>query len=203
MVWAAVPGTMTTLQKILRYVYKARMQFSDSTGLGKNIKMNQTNAKPAVSFFSLSAEANNGESRSMEVYRGKYLLIVNLASNCGFTAQYGDLEALYRAQSDKLVILGFPANDFGGQEPGSDESIASFCQLNFGVTFPLFKKGSVKGAGMQPLYQWLTDPAKNGWNSDAPSWNFCKYLLNPDGELIGFFTSAVNPMSPEITGHLK
>jgi glutathione peroxidase len=129
-------------------------------------------------------------------------MVVNLASNCGFTGQYADLETLYQMHQDKLVILGFPANDFGGQEPGSNEVIAAFCTQNFNVTFPLFTKDSVKGETMQPVYQWLTNPAQNGWNSEAPGWNFCKYLLSPEGELLGFFSSAVSPLSGEIINQL-
>ncbi|CAN5737497.1 glutathione peroxidase [soil metagenome] len=193
---------MTILQKLLSYFYPVRMQLSAITGLGKNHIMNNTKTPPAISFYTLPVTGNNGKPVSLEQYRGKNILVVNLASNCGYTGQYADLETLYQAHKDKLVILGFPANDFGGQEPGSDEAIAEFCKLNFGVSFPLFAKNSVKGETMQPVYQWLTDPTKNGWNSEAPGWNFCKYLLNPQGELLGFFSPAVSPQSGEIINQL-
>ncbi|MES2648517.1 MAG: glutathione peroxidase [Bacteroidota bacterium] len=164
--------------------------------------MNHTNHKSKTSIYEIETVSNTGKSISLEQFRGKYLLIVNLASNCGFTGQYAELEELYQQNREKLVVLGFPANDFGGQEPGSDEAIASFCQVNFGVSFPLFKKDSVKGAGMQTVYQLLTDPSKNGWNTEAPSWNFCKYLVSPTGELLSFHTAAVSPVSPKITNQL-
>jgi glutathione peroxidase len=109
---------------------------------------------------------------------------------------------LYNRHKDKLEILGFPANDFAGQEPGSDEAIGQFCQVNFGVNFPLMRKAGVKGPGMQPVYQWLTNPAQNGWNSQAPTWNFCKYLVTPDGRLEGFYSSAVSPLGEEIAGKI-
>lgn len=164
--------------------------------------MNTEKITPIVPFYSLSATANNGQNQSFDWLRGKHVLIVNLASNCGYTGQYADLEALYQQYKDKLVILGFPANNFGGQEPGSDAEIASFCQLNFGVTFPLFKKASVKGSDTQPVYQWLTDPAQNGWNSEEPSWNFFKYLVDDKGVLTHAFSSAVSPLSEDITKYL-
>jgi glutathione peroxidase len=104
---------------------------------------------------------------------------------------------------DKVTILGFPANNFMGQEPGSNEEIKGFCQKNYGVTFQMFEKVSVKGKDVHPLYQWLSDKALNGWNDQAPSWNFCKYLINEKGELVKFFPSKVAPMSDEITSLLK
>jgi glutathione peroxidase len=164
--------------------------------------MNTEKIAPTVPFYSLSATKNNGENQSFDWLQGKHVLIVNLASNCGFTGQYEELEALYKKHQDKLVILGFPANNFGGQEPGSDAEIASFCQLNFGVTFPLFKKASVKGNDKQPVYEWLSNPAKNGWNREEPSWNFFKYLVDDKGVLLQTFSSAVSPLSEDITKYL-
>ena len=178
------------------------MRLSELTGMGKKQLMNDTKRKPSTPIYETEAISNTGKPVNLEQFRGKYLLIVNLASNCGFTGQYAELENLYQQHRDKLEVLGFPANDFGGQEPGSDETIASFCQLNFGVSFPLFKKDSVKGTGMQPVYQWLTDPAKNGWNGEAPNWNFCKYLVSPTGELLGFYTAAVSPLTPGLVNQL-
>lgn len=132
-------------------------------------------------------------------YKGKKVLLVNVASKCGFTPQYKDLQALHEKHGDKVVILGFPSNDFGRQEPGTHEEIASFCKKNYGVSFQMFEKMSVKkGSNQAPLYQWLSDKAKNGWNEDAPNWNFCKYLINEKGELEKFYTSRVNPMGEEI-----
>ena len=126
------------------------------------------------------------------------LLVVNTASKCGYTPQYEGLEKLYRRYGERgLVVLGFPSDDFGGQEPGSNRDIANFCEVNYGVSFPMFEKVTVKGPGKAPVYQWLTDPAKNGWNEQEPLWNFCKYVINEKGELTHFFPSKTLPESPE------
>lgn len=193
---------MTILQKLLRYVYPVRMKISEVSGVGKSHIMNETSKAAAVSFYALSATLNNGDTIPFELYRGKHVLIVNLASNCGYTGQYAQLESLYQLHKEHLVIAGFPANNFGGQEPGSDADIANFCKANYGVSFPLFKKHDVVGPDVQPVYQWLTDPAKNGWNSQQPSWNFCKYLINREGTLTDYFSSAISPLAPEIVDHL-
>lgn len=140
----------------------------------------------------------DGDMVSLSKFKGKKMLIVNTASECGFTPQYEGLESLYEQYKDKVVVLGFPANNFGGQEPGSNEEIGAFCKKNYGVTFPVFSKISVKGKDMAPLYQWLTQKDKNGWNEDQPNWNFCKYLIDEQGHLVAFYASAVEPMSSEI-----
>lgn len=135
----------------------------------------------------------------LETYRGKRLLVVNVASKCGNTPQYEDLQALHKKHGDQVVVLGFPSNDFGRQEPGSPEEIAAFCQANYGVTFPIFAKTPVKkGEGQHPLYQWLTDPAANGWNDKAPTWNFSKYVIDEDGRLKKVLGPRVKPMSDEV-----
>ena len=124
---------------------------------------------------------------------------MNTASDCGYTGQYGELEKLSQENKETLVVLGFPANDFKEQEKGTDENIASFCKLNFGVTFPLLQKSkTVKGTGQNEIFQWLTHKNKNGWNDQAPTWNFCKYLVDEDGKLVHFFASSVEPMSSEV-----
>ncbi len=129
-------------------------------------------------------------------YKGKTLLIVNTASECGYTPQYADLQKLHEMMGDKMVILGFPANNFGGQEPGSNAQIATFCQKNYGVTFQMFEKISVKGDDQHPLFSWLKE--KTG---QEPTWNFCKYLVKPDGS-VKFYKSSVKPMDAEIVGQL-
>lgn len=135
--------------------------------------------------------------------KGKKVLIVNTASECGYTPQYEDLEKLYQAYKDKLIILGFPANNFGGQEPGSNEEIKEFCKSKYSVTFPMFEKISVLGDDMAPLYKWLTSKDLNGWNDQQPKWNFNKYLLDEEGNLMKHYSSAVKPMSEEIVSQLK
>lgn len=135
--------------------------------------------------------------------KGKKVLIVNTASECGYTPQYEDLEKLYQSYKDKLIILGFPANNFGGQEPGTNEEIKEFCKTKYSVTFPMFEKISVAGDDMAPIYKWLTSKDLNGWNDQQPKWNFNKYLLDEEGNLVKYYSSAVKPMSDEIVSQLK
>jgi glutathione peroxidase len=160
-------------------------------------------ARSAKSIYEYSYTSIDGKEVKLEAYRGKKILFVNVASKCGFTPQYEDLEKLYEQWKEKLVIVGFPANDFMGQEPGTNDEIASFCRLNYGVTFPLSEKVTVVGEGKHPIYQWLTDKSLNGWNAAEPKWNFHKYLVSETGELIAVFPSSTKPESEEIVSHLK
>ena len=155
-------------------------------------------ANPLTSFYDLEANSIKGEAIKMDQFKGKKILVVNVASKCGLTPQYSDLEKLYQKYSDKLVILGFPSNNFLRQEPGSNEEIASFCSKNYSVTFPLFEKIKVKGSKKHAIYQWLTDPKQNGWNKKGPSWNFTKYLIDENGKLIKRFSPRTLPLSDEI-----
>lgn len=150
----------------------------------------------ANSIYDFKMNSIDGEVIDFSKYKDKNLLIVNVASKCGFTPQYADLEKLHENFGDKVVILGFPANNFGGQEPGSNEQIAEFCQKNFGVKFQMFEKISVKGGDQHELYKWLKE--KSG---SEPTWNFCKYLVKPDGT-VKFFASNVNPMDKAIVDEL-
>ena len=152
----------------------------------------------AGSIYDFKVDGLTGGSINFSDFKGKKILVVNTASKCGFTHQYEGLEQLYEKYKDKLVIIGFPANNFGGQEPGSNEEIGAFCRKNFGVTFQLFEKSDVIGENQNPLYRWLTDKDQNGWNTEAPNWNFCKYMISENGELLKFYSSAVSPMSEEI-----
>lgn len=145
-----------------------------------------------TSIYDFKINSIDGEEIDFTKYKGKTLLIVNVASKCGYTPQYADLEKLHEQYGDKIVVLGFPANNFGGQEPGSNEEIATFCQKNFGVKFQMFEKVSVKGNDQHALYKWLKE--KTG---EEPSWNFCKYLVKPDGT-VKFFKSGVNPLDKQI-----
>ncbi len=147
--------------------------------------------------YQFTVNGLDGKPVSLDQYRGKFIVILNVASECGFTPQYADWEKFYEANKDHVVVLGFPCNDFGGQEPGTATEITSFCQKNYGVTFPMFEKVAVKGDSQAPLYKWLTDPAQNGWNTQEPTWNFCKYLINEKGELVNFFASKVKPDNAE------
>jgi len=141
----------------------------------------------------------NGENISLSDYEGELLLIVNTASECGFTPQYEGLQELYETYSDQgFKILGFPANNFGGQEPGSDEEIAQFCELNYGVTFPMFSKVSVKGEDQHPLFEYLTTAENPDFKGEI-SWNFEKFLVDRNGNVVRRFKSKVTPMSGELT----
>jgi len=145
----------------------------------------------------------DGTDIDLMQYKGKKVLIVNTASECGYTPQYKELAELYEKYGDKLVILGFPANNFGSQEPGSNEEIEKFCRENYSVTFPMFEKISVLGDNMHPVYKWLTSKDLNGWNDQQPKWNFNKYLIDEDGNLLKYFSSAVKPMDKEIVDMLN
>jgi len=149
-----------------------------------------------MSLYEFKMAAIDGKSIDFSQYKGKTVLIVNVASKCGYTPQYADLQKLQDTFGSKVVILGFPANNFGAQEPGTNAEISSFCQKNYGVTFQMFEKISVKGEDQHPLYAWLKE--KTG---QEPSWNFCKYLVKADGS-VKFFKSSVNPMANEITSEL-
>ena len=157
----------------------------------------QNTAAMESTFYQFKVNSLDGQLVSLEQFKGKKIVILNVASKCGYTPQYADWEKFYAENKDKVVILGFPCNDFMSQEPGSASDIAEFCQKNYGVTFPMFEKVHVKGDEQAPLYKWLSDPAQNGWNKDVPSWNFCKYVINEKGELTHFFASGVKPESPE------
>jgi len=131
--------------------------------------------------------------------KGKKVMVVNTASKCGYTPQYKDLEKLYNTYKDKgFVIVGFPANNFGKQEPGSDTEIAEFCEQNFGVSFPMMTKTSVKGADMNPIYKFLTQKSKNGFGDSEVAWNFQKYLIDENGHVVNMYRSKVLPTDPAI-----
>ncbi|MEO6758930.1 MAG: glutathione peroxidase [Saprospiraceae bacterium] len=149
-----------------------------------------------TTFYDFTVNDLDGNPVSLEQFRGKKIVVLNTASQCGYTPQYADWEAFYEANQDKVVVLGFPCNDFGGQEPGSSHDISTFCTQNYGITFPMFEKLDVKGPNKAPLYKWLTSPFQNGWNSQEPTWNFCKYVLDENGTLIKFFDSPVKPNNP-------
>jgi len=195
---------MTGRQKIVKAIYPVIMGVSRLFGNKQKIKTNMAMVAPAVPFYSLKATANNGEDILFEKFKGKKVLVVNTASNCGFTPQYHDLQQLYDEYKDRLVIIGFPANDFGEQEKGKDEEIAHFCKMNYGINFPLAKKSSViKGADQNKIFEWLTNKNENGWNDQQPTWNFSKYLINEKGELTHYFDSSVSPLSDEVISAIK
>ncbi len=155
------------------------------------------------SFFDLSIAGIEGDTLNMSDFKGKYVLCVNVASKCGFTPQYKPLQELYEKYQDKLVVIGFPCNQFMMQEPGSEAEIASFCERNYGVTFPMTEKIDVKGSNQHPIYSWLTNKELNGVDDAKVGWNFNKFLISPEGQWLAHFSSNVDPLSEEITGRLK
>ncbi len=156
-----------------------------------------TTESSKTSFFQFTMNSLSGEPVSLEQFRGKKIVVLNVASKCGFTPQYADWQKFYEANKESVVVLGIPNNDFAGQEPGDETVIAAFCKKNYGVTFPMFAKQKVRDKNKSPLYTWLSDPAQNGWNSQAPTWNFCKYIINENGDLTHFFPAKVLPGDPE------
>ena len=194
---------MTVRQKFLKIVYPLWMWFAGKKGMNTKNLSNQKEM-PSVSFYSLKDTAIDGSVFDFEQLKGKKIMLVNTASDCGYTGQYDDLQKLSETYKGKLVVIGFPANDFKEQEKGTDEEIAAFCKLNFGVSFPLMKKSSViKGTDQNKVFEWLTDPKKNGWNKQWPSWNFCKYIVDEQGMLTNYFGSTIEPLGKEITEALN
>jgi len=185
----------------MRISYSILVFITSVFGINKDIKTRPKNlsTENMPSIYDFKIPSLSGDTIDFSKYKGKKILIVNTASKCGYTPQYEDLQKLNEQYGGKVTILGFPCDDFGHQEPGSANEIASFCKMNYGVTFQLFEKVHVKGAEKHPLYQWLTDKSKNGWNTQEPNWNFCKYLVNEKGELVKFYASSVKPMSKDIT----
>ena len=169
----------------------------------KRIAKNNNGMIASSNFYDLKAMTIDGQEISFEQFKGKKVLIVNVASKCGYTYQYEGLQKLHELYGSKVSILGFPANDFLFQERGSNEEIAEFCEINFGVTFQMFEKITTKGKKQSPVYHWLSNKKLNGWNDQKPSWNFCKYLIDEDGKLVAFFDSKVKPLSEEIVSLIK
>lgn len=194
---------MTPRQKVLKAVYPAWIFFTKLIGINTNALVNEHKA-PIVPFHTLKSIMNNGTTYDFSSLKGKKVLLVNTASDCGYTGQYDELQQLHKKFENKLVILGFPANDFKEQEKGSDDEIAQFCKVNFGVTFPLMQKSSVvKSETQNEIFKWLTDSTKNGWNGKQPSWNFSKYLVNEEGILTHYFDPSVSPVSEQVLKEIE
>ena len=192
---------MTGKQKFIKLIYPIIETIGKIFKVNSKILSSQT--KSLTSFYDLKATANDGTLIDFANFKNKKVLIVNTASDCGYTPQYKDLEKLHLQKKDTLILLAFPANNFMAQEKGSDEAIANFCETNFAITFPLMRKTSVlKNEAQSNVYQWLTEKEKNGWNTKEPSWNFCKYLIDEEGNLTHFFEASVSPMSKEILNNL-
>jgi glutathione peroxidase len=190
---------MTVRQRILKKIYPLIMKMGKSQE-----KSNKNKVIAPVDFYSLKFTLIDNTEFDCKMLKGKKTIIVNTASDCGFTGQYEALEKLYQQHKDSIFILGFPSNDFGNQEKGNNESIASFCKINYGVSFPIAIKGVViKNKEQQNIYKWLTDKSQNGWNNQEPTWNFCKYVIDENGQLSHFFNSSINPLGEAMKESLK
>lgn len=159
--------------------------------------------KNMSSIYNIKINNIDGSPIDLNTYRGKFILFVNVASECGFTGQYEDLQKLYDTYQDKLMVIGVPCNQFGGQEPGSAETIQTFCKKNYGVTFLITEKVDVKGKNQHPLYEWLTNKDLNGVENTSVKWNFHKYLVNGNGQFLDYFYSITKPLSSKITRQIK
>ena len=170
----------------------------------KQVQVNTDMKKGTVEFYSLTTKDIVGNAFSFEQFKGKKVLIVNTASDCGYTGQYENLEKLSKQFAGSLVVIGFPANDFKNQETKDDQAIAAFCQKNYGVSFPLMSKSVVlKSNNQNPVYTWLSAANLNGWCNQAPAWNFCKYLINEQGVLTHYFPMSVDPLDAKIVEAIK
>jgi glutathione peroxidase len=187
-----------SLMKIGSLLTALALPFTQKVALERPAEVTQSADK---NFFSFKMKGIDGKEIDFSQFKGKKIVVLNTASKCGYTPQYADWEAFHKANPG-IVILGFPANEFGGQEPGTNSEIASFCLKNYGVSFQMMEKVVVKGSGKCDLYQWLSDKSQNGWNEKEPSWNFCKYVINEKGELTNFFASGVKPSSAEFQAAL-
>lgn len=161
------------------------------------------NVTPVENIYSITINDINGQLIDLKDFKGKYILFVNVASECGFTSQYKELQELYSTYNDNLVVIGLPCNQFGKQEPGDANQIKSFCQKNYGVDFIITEKIEVKGNNQHPLYSWLTSKEKNGLKDSNVKWNFQKYLVGKNGSLIDYYYSITSPSSDKIINHLK
>ena len=163
----------------------------------------ETQENKIMSVYNIKINDLDGNPINLEKFKGKYLLFVNVASKCGFTKQYAELQELYDSNIDNLMVIGVPCNQFGAQEPGSPDEIQTFCKKNYGVTFLMTEKISVKGNNQHPLYNWLTDKSLNGVKNSTVKWNFQKYIVDKDGNLIDYFYSMTRPLSSKITKIIK
>lgn len=168
----------------------------------EKITTQETETIMKENLYDIKINSLTGEEINLAEFKGKKILFVNVASKCGFTSQYEGLQELHDAHNDKLVIIGVPCNQFGGQEPGSADEIGAFCKKNYGVEFLMAEKVNVKGEQQHPLYQWLTKESKNGVKSSEVKWNFQKYLIDEEGNFLEFFLSSVKPMGEEIVSKL-
>ncbi len=198
------PKEMTLRQYILKSVYPIMMFFGKVFPAKNAFLSNDKNIIPTTSFYNLKATSIDGKEISFSTFKGKKVMIVNTASDCGYTAQYDELEKLYQQNKNNLIIIGFPANDFKEQEKKSNDEIATFCKRNYGVSFLLMQKSHVlKNAEQNEVFNWLTHASKNGWCNQQPIWNFNKYIINETGILTNFASNNISPLDKRIVKAIK
>jgi glutathione peroxidase len=187
------------------FIRKITAQEAENKGVAEVYfgEMQPKKAKLSKSIYDYSFVNLDGDTVALSVYKGKKILFVNTASECGYTPQYKQLEEIYKKYGERLVVIGFPTNDFGKQEPGSNEEISSFCEKNYGVTFPMSQKITVKGDEMHPVYQWLTKRSLNNKEDSEVKWNFQKYLVDEKGKLLTIYYSATKPDDTKVIEKIK
>lgn len=191
------------MKKIFLLLLSFMAFLQSCTNQKSEISKAKTKELMGKTIYDFTVESLDGKEINFADFKGKKILIVNTASECGFTPQYADLEKVYEEYKDKLVVVGFPANNFGGQEPGTNTEIGAFCQKNYGVTFPMAAKVSVKGDDMAPIFRYLTEQELNGVKNTTILWNFTKFLIDENGKLIDTYVSTTKPTSEAITKYLK
>ena len=194
---------MSYRQSILKSIYPMIMWSTHSKGKKQSLE-NKNGATPAMSFYDLTMIAIDGTPFNFSNLKGKKIMIVNTASDCGYTGQYEALEKLQQQYKEQLVVIGFPANDFKEQEKSDNQNIAAFCKKNYGVSFPLMEKSIVIKKNHQNLvHKWLSDMTLNGWCNQEPAWNFCKYLINEQGVLVNYFPMTIDPLDPSVIAAIE
>lgn len=194
---------MSYRQSILKSIYPMIMWSTHSNGKKQSLE-NKNGATPAMSFYDLTMIAIDGTPFNFSNLKGKKIMIVNTASDCGYTGQYEALEKLQQQYKEQLVVIGFPANDFKEQEKSDNQNIAAFCKKNYGVSFPLMEKSIVIKKNHQNLvHKWLSDMTLNGWCNQEPAWNFCKYLINEQGVLVNYFPMTIDPLDPSVIAAIE
>ncbi|MBX2900285.1 MAG: glutathione peroxidase [Cyclobacteriaceae bacterium] len=195
---------MATLQqRILRLLYPFTRKLGKLSKNGRVLSNNKS-ISPKKSFYNQQTILSTGQEINFSAFSGKKVLLVNTASNCGYTGQYAELQSLHERMGNKLAIIAFPANDFAEQERSDDKEISQFCQVNYVVTFPIAKKGVVvKNEKQQPVFNWLTNKNANGWNDHAPDWNFSKYIIDEKGNLTHYFGPSISPLDDKFLKAVK
>ena len=189
---------MTMRQKLLKMVYPLFIFYEKIKGK-RTVLYNEKEISAPESFYSLSAELSSGPVINFEKFRGRKVMIVNTASDCGYTAQYAELQKLYQHSKEDLDIIAFPSNDFGDQDNRKDEEVREFCINIYSIRFLIAKKSVVKrSAAQHPVFRWLTQKEMNGWNEKPPSWNFSKYIIDEEGRLTHYFDPSISPVSEEV-----